>query len=488
MNLHIHPTLMSAYPAVLPGLLGEVLQAFTRCGYYPEMTGPVLLGLAKLATQDLADFVYGQYSPQSPGMSVKILSPSTSGKSNLFEKLLAPFTQSDVEQALLAKEAAKKRETHLRAQKSTIKAIEASMAKSIDNPEKRQELQQLLMQTLEDEPKQVVSPGVVCSDTTIEGLVRKLHQWPSAGIISDEAKIFLKDRVGKNPAEYIKLMDGTPYRVNRAGAGEIFLPAPRLALVLMTQNKRYLEFRYLHEKTASESGLDSRFLFSVLPDETPSVSNDDELLRAVLVKYGLRVRALLQKSAVSGYAIRGERPTIGMSAETEQFLGQLRADIQRQRTGQPSAASVYLARHVERTIKVAASFALFEEAEGEISLDHVQRAEKVCRYHLDVYLQHFSIPLKDYQDFADARELERQLHIQCYLDRDRQRVFKKVLIRNLSQNWGFDKKRFERAFALLCEERKIQIVAQGNGDFFYVSPHLPQLPVSVAAGWQWQML
>ncbi|MDR6739147.1 hypothetical protein J2X56_001133 [Herbaspirillum sp. 1173] len=488
MNLNIHPAPMSAYPDVLPGLLGEVMQAFTRCGYYPEMTGPVLLGLAKLATQDLADFVYGQYSPQSPGVSVKVITPSTSGKTTLFDKLRAPFDQSDVEQARLAEETAKKRKMHLRAQKSTIKAIEASMAKSIHNPEKLQELQQLLMQTLEDEPKQVVSPGIVCSDTTIEGLVRKLHQWPSAGIILDEAKIFLKDRVGKNPAEYIKLMDGSPYRVNRAGAGEIFLPSPRLALVLMTQNKRYLEFRRLHEKTASESGLDSRFLFSVLPDETPSVSNDDELLRAVLVKYGLRVQALLQKSAVAGYAILGARPTIGFSAQTEQFLSQLRADVQRQRTGQPSAAGVYLARHLERTIKVAASFALFEEIEGEVPLDYVLRAEKVCRHHLDIYLQHFSVPVKDYQDFADARELERQLHIQCYLDRDRQRVFKKVLIRNLAQNWGFDKKRFERAFALLCEERKIQIVAQGNGDFFHVSPHLPQLPMSVAEGWQWQML
>jgi len=458
-----------------PGLIGELFRGLTHCGHLPEIVGPALSVMVKLATQDLADLQYGSHSPQPIGVDALIAAPSGSGKSTLLNKLRFPFDQFDLEHVHIAAEAAVKRKHSHRVWATKVKAIENKLNKSLEDPDRLQVFQEMLALTLAEEPKVEATPSVICHDATIEGLLKKLQRWPSAGIILDEARLWLKNRVAKNPAEFIKLMDGSPYRINRAGTGEIFIPAPRLAILLMIQNGVFVSFRRDHEKTAQESGFDARFLFSVVEQQVPTTYRSDFPADDVLQAYGRRVTSLLQQSARPDRQGPGDRYILTLSDAALRFLEDQNAHIQHQRRGWPAAMDAYAARHVERVAKMAASWTVFNDCTGPISLDYVQRANVLCLHHLEIYRAYLATSVKASSTAADAQLLDSQLRTLRYLDPAKGSVFKINVIRKLAKNWGLDKKRFDLAFDLLCREARIQVIAQGGGNFFQLAMQRSQL-------------
>jgi putative DNA primase/helicase len=118
------------------------------------------------------------------------------------------------------------------------------------------------------EPRRV--PKLLREDTTPEGLAKRLqHDWPSAGVISNEAGIVFgahgmnSESIMRNLALLNKLWDGGRYQSDRSEDGRCRdVRGARLTMGLMVQEQVLREFMKNSKGLARGSGFVARFLVS----------------------------------------------------------------------------------------------------------------------------------------------------------------------------------------------------------------------------------
>lgn len=141
-----------------PGLLGKLAHNLSAGGTVaPEIVGTALIPYASLLTQGIADVTWPNGQTISIGSNGIVAAPPGSGKSFVCNRLSQP-----IEKYLAA-----------------------------DTPGR--ESCQLLME-----------------DATREAIVQSLHEWPVAGLLTDEAGMLRS--LQKDAPTLVKLLDGSPLR------------------------------------------------------------------------------------------------------------------------------------------------------------------------------------------------------------------------------------------------------------------------------------
>lgn len=393
-----------------PGLLGMVAQNLSASGGVAiEIIGTVVIAIASLLTQGLANVTWPNGKAMSIAANGLVVSPSASGKTLTLEILK--------------------------------RAIE----------------QYLTRRTVSG--KEVKDYEPLVEDSTREALVQHLHEWPVAGLITDEAGAL--KRLLQSASTLVKLLDGSPFRSARISTGRVALLWHRLCMLLMEQPDIFEETKALLGAGKGGVGLVNRFFVVRLDGLGAGGSPHGVRLSAEVEQaYEKRVYKLLDVLFEHVEQGNHERPTLKLSAEASQYLIHLDREARKHCTSDSPLffISEYILRHAERVLRLAGVFHVFEYGtEGEISVDTLQRAESFGDWYVESFAQIFYNPPKLTQAEGDADELEKLFIQACRWTGSS--IFRQSDMRTQALNFGLTPTRFSRALAVLCKQGRASMIS-----------------------------
>ncbi|TCK97138.1 DUF3987 domain-containing protein [Paraburkholderia sp. BL9I2N2] len=400
-----------SYPiGSFPGLLGMLARDLSASGgVAAEIVGTELIAFASLLTQGIADTTWPNGQPISIGANGLLASPSGSGKSLIFKRLIHP--------------------------------IEKYLA--TDN--QRRERCHLLLE-----------------DATREAIVKDLHEWPVAGLLTDEAGM-LKSLLRDAPT-LVKLLDGSPLRSARISTGRIALLGQRFSMLLMEQPEIFEETKLLLGASKGGVGLVNRFFVVASTDFCAENSPHSVTLSGdVAQMYDTRVQELL--GMLFEHVEQGNpvRPTVKLSVEASRCLVDVDHEARRKSMpGSPwSFIAEYILRHAERVLRLAGVFHVFEHgSRGEIALDTLQRAESFGNWYVESFAQIFHEEPKPTKAEVDADELGNAF-VQMWLSKGIW-MLRQSELRTWALNLGLTSTRFTRALAVLCKQGRVGVFPYRN--------------------------
>lgn len=408
------PPYMPPYPppSLFPGLLGEMMHDLTVGGVAAEIVGTQLVAFVSLLTQAIADVLWPNGLTLSIGANGLVVAPSGAGKSLIYNIFSTPIHQCLAE--------------------------------------------------LNKKNRSATYSDFFIEDATREAIVQSLSSWPIAGLFTDEAGM-LKSLL-KYAATLVKLLDGSPLRSARVSTGRVELLGQRFCMLLMEQPEVFEGTKVLLGSSKGGVGLGNRFFFARANSVAASCSlHHIGLSASVKHAYDNKVHALLGESIQQVEKRDRKRPALHLSAEATQYLINLDNETRQSSVygSQRFFISEYVSRHVERVLRLAGAFHVFEHGiDEEISIDTVQRAAVLGHWYIEAFAQMVYEPPKLTQTETDAIVLERA--IQQVFHSSGISLFRQSEMRSCALNLGLTPARFTRALAALGGHGRVRVVMQRN--------------------------
>ena len=246
----------------------------------------------------------------------------------------------------------------------------------------------------QDKPEPPRVPKLVREDATPEGLAKKLQQeWPSAGVISNEAGIVFgahgmnNESVVRNLALLNKLWDGGRHHSDRADdARDRDVRGARLTMGLMIQELTLRAFFDQSKGLARGTGFLARFLVA-WPDSTMGTRfyADPVAGSPALSAFNRRIAELLKQRAPIDDNGALTPPVMSLTPEAKAawiaFHDAIEAELR-------SGGELYDVRDVasksaDNAARLAALFQVFDGAGGAIGADAFEGASRIVAWHLN---------------------------------------------------------------------------------------------------------
>ncbi|MBO7930558.1 DUF3987 domain-containing protein [Burkholderia pseudomallei] len=404
----------SPYPiGGFPGLSGSLVRDLTASGAVaPEIVGSVAIAAMSLLTQGLADISWPNGQASSIGANAIVVSPSGSGKTVVYNWFMGP-----IEKYLEHLSAADPEGWHC---------------------------------------------GLLQEDPTRPAIVQSLDDCPVAGLFTDEGGVTQK--LLKDSATLVKLLDGTPLRSARVSTGRIALKEQRFCMLLMEQPDRFDETKPLLGGRKGGVGMVNRFFLVHSTGRcSASALHDVRLSEEVAQAYEERVLECL--GVLLEHLERGNRrrPTLSLTAEAYQCFIEIDREARQKCT--PASRwfpfSEYIVRHAERVLRLAGVLHVFEHGVGgEISLDTLERAESLANWYVESFAQIFFEPPKPTLAETDADSIAQGILGPCLMGG----VYGCSVadLRTAAFNLGLTSTRFTRALAVLCGQGRVRMIRHLN--------------------------
>lgn len=400
----------------LLGLLGQMSACLLVSGIDPAIVTATLVAFASLLTQGVADVKWPNGLRAPLTTPIYLVSPSSSGKSVIFNILV-------------------------KAVREFIAAVEA-------------------------DTKQASYPDFLIEDVSREAVLLHLVGWPYAGIFTDEGGQL--DLLMRNGSPVLaKLTDGSQVGHARISTERITLVGRRLMMFVAEQPAVFERKKIALGVGKGGVGLLNRF--HALQGQGATTGHDLHSLRLspeVERSYALRVQELLSLAIKNAQDPKKPLPAIPLSSLAEEYLKDVSAhpwprlvDPKVQAHG-----AEYVARRVERMLKLSAVLHVFEHGpEGEVGLDSMQEASRIGLASIDTFLDLTYVPPKPTQVELDAFTVEQSLRNTAQatgvtawrLD---------LCVRSVA-NAGLTRQRFHRALTLLAGQGVLAIHLQGRHDW-----------------------
>jgi hypothetical protein len=183
--------------------------------------------------------------------------------------------------------------------KELTRALKNKLSKAVRNQEGEEEAQQALRKHLQNETPRPQAIKMLLDDATPIAICKSMYtNWPSVGIISDEAGKLFSTNTFANIGLFNKLWDGASIQVERHRQDDSFsVPNGRMTMSLMVQEKTLLDFFEKQGKLARDNGFLARCL-ACMPISTQgrrqSINQQQEVMPALdifLETYGALIEA-----------------------------------------------------------------------------------------------------------------------------------------------------------------------------------------------------
>jgi len=333
-----------------------------------------------------------------------------------------------------------------------------------------------------DKPKRPRVPKLIREDVTPEGLAKKLQtEWPSAGVVSNEAGIVFgshgmnKDSVMRNLALLNKLWDGGRYQSDRADEDRSRdVRGARLTMGLMLQELTLRAFFDQSKGLARGSGFLARFLVA-WPDSTMGTRSYSPPVvgSPALSAFNRRVTELLNQPVPIDADGILTPPILPLTLEAKtawvEFHDAIESELR-------SGGELYDVRDVasksaDNAARLAALFQVFEHGMGgAVGLDCFESASRIAAWHLNESRRFFG-ELALPAELANAARLDTWLIEYCRRERThvvpRRDVQRNVTPVHLRQNAAL-----EDALRELIEAGRVLLVLEGRRKEIHVNPAL----------------
>lgn len=283
------------YPVAALGPLRAAAEAIHDITQAPvALAAQAVLGVASLAVQALGD-VETMGGPAPCSLFLLTVAESGERKSGCDRLAMRPVLDWQTE---LADDHADACAAHRNALDVWTARRKAILGDAKNNPASAR----ADLDALGPEPDVPLSPVVIATDPTIEGVVKSLpHLRPSLGMFNDEGGAFLggygmgaEHRI-KTISGFSRFWDGSPANRTRAEGGAHTYPGRRLAVHLMAQP--IVAATLLGDPTANGQGFLARFLIAEPPSAIGTRLRDGHSPASdqALSRHGARIGALLRR-------------------------------------------------------------------------------------------------------------------------------------------------------------------------------------------------
>ena len=403
--------------------------------------------------QELADVEMPSGNALPVSLNALITVPSGGGKNrtiNLFKKSIEEFEARQVQACIEEMTTYKARFEIWSLQRKELLKKQRKMLASDD-------LIQLLIAHDQKIPMAPKPFRMVFEDTTPEALLASLGDGGhGAWLVTSEGGIILSQHSMKNMPALNQLWSGDRVTVDRKTTGSFVLEDVRISVLIMSQPGIFEDFISRYGSLARESGFFARCLVLAVPPSVVGQYEDDQVLHwQNLEQFHVILRRFLSMS-VSGIG----RSTVKFSPEARRrWIAIKNAVVEESRMGgRFTDFSDLAARTPENIARISALLHFFEGRSGDISVETLDFACRLCFWHIDQFVQMFSE--------RSTGEEDAQLLYKWFFGRyknNAQFTYRKNYVRQACPNSLRKDGRFDAAFELLASRGYLTAQVFGKG-------------------------
>jgi len=243
------------------------------------------------------------------------------------------------------------------------------------------------------------------SNATPEAIVDGLYRnWPSAGIMSDEAGGVLNGHAMNDLGMLNQIWDGSILNVDRKSSESFTIKDARLTISLMTQEGSLRRFMERRDGLARGIGFFARCLVYQPPSLQGYRSNVDFLFKSYnkLDLFKNRLKTILNRSLEEQSNPWYKRRVLELSKEARDsciiFNQKIEHDLLR--GGYLYGARDAASKMADNAVRMAALFHWFEGKPGDISVESMISAQNLC----EAYLHEFNRLFGEYGIFSEIKK------------------------------------------------------------------------------------
>jgi len=329
--------------------------------------------------------------------------------------------------------------------------IEEAQKKDLPTAELQEELESLLLQ----KPTALKCPSWLLGDASADAIMSRLHRWPSAALLSDEAGAIFASRTVHNLGLLNKLWDEGIIQVDRVSRESYVVRDAKLTAGLMVQPAVMDRFLQRHGMLARSSGFLARFFIaSPLSTQGTRFINPFYGSTEALCAFERRVVELLSETVKLSAAGQLEAATLEFDAEAQAVWNTFHDTVEAQlgQNGFLADVADNAAKIAENAARLAGIFHFFEGEKGLITAATMRMAVEIATWHLLEFKSLFGAAAQFSPTMLHANRLESWLR---YFAEKGVREVKQRHILQFGPNELRKKNRLEPALHLLASEGKI---------------------------------
>ena len=379
------------------------------------MVGMGLINAISMACQGLIDVKLptGQIKPVT--QNLMLVAESGERKSTVFELLQAPFRDADTKAMAAFKQQTVAYEIDYGLWTAKMKGLRSAISKTVAGGKSVEALEAQLKEFSEKKPLQPRLRCFLRQDITAKAIMEAVQgDGESIAITTDEGHMLFKSEAMANVGLLNRLWDSPGMMpLDRADNEHLIAMNPRVSVSIMTQYEPLKQFLNRRGSVAKGSGHWARYLvawprsmmgYRRIEDVEPvweHLPAFHDRISELLYKYKeLSALGVITREVVS-FSIDARARWVELASETESLLrdGEYLSDI-----------NDFAAKIMEIVARLAASMQYFSGEGGDITLDTINRAFDIVRWHVEEYKHLFSPAFVVSQDQADAQALDRYLY------------------------------------------------------------------------------
>lgn len=290
--------------------------------------------------------------------------------------------------------------------KNKNKAILSCITKAIKQGENYDHLDSCFIEHNNNKPFSPKKFRLIYANATPQAILEGLHKdWPSGGIISDEAGDILNGHAMKDLGMLNVLWDGGHLDYSRKTSESFTLKDARLTIGLMTQVKSLQKFINHNGGLARDKGFLSRFLVSY-PLSTKGKRfrklNENIEINNNLNAFKERINSILNAHSETDSSIDHKKVTINLSPEANKLWNEYHneTEIELKTGNRLSSVDDAASKIAANARRLAAIFHYFEGRKGSISERSMEEAIVSC----EIYMNNFLDMFGEYGIFSPEKE------------------------------------------------------------------------------------
>ncbi|QJP18217.1 DUF3987 domain-containing protein [Stenotrophomonas maltophilia] len=385
----------------------------------PEaLIGMSLIHAISMACQGLIDVKLptGQIRPVS--QNLLIIAESGERKSTVSSLLFAPFREADTEAVASHKDKKEAYQAELGAWEAKNKGLRSAVARAISRGQDSDELEARLLEHGRCKPIEPRLRYFMRQEITGKAITEALvGDGESIAISTDEGHVLFRSEAMSHLGLLNRLWD-SPGVLMRDRADENLLAMnPRVSVSIMTQHEPLKSYLNRKGSVAKGSGHWARYLvgwpqsnmgFRVVSSVEPTWEHlpvFQQRIRVLLDRYRTQIESEAIERELVEFSLDAKSRWVELAQETERLLrqGEYLSDI-----------NDFAAKVMEILARLAAAMHYFAEESGPISVDTLNRAFEIVKWHESEYKHLFSPDSVVPQDLVDARALAHYLKIRIW--------------------------------------------------------------------------
>lgn len=380
----------------------------------PEaLIGMSLINAISMACQGLIDVKLPTGLVRPVSQNLLIIAESGERKSTVSSLLFAPFRDADMEAMEAHKDRKETYQAELGAWEAKSKGLRNAIARAVSRGLDSDELEARLLEHAQRKPIEPRLRYFMRQEITGKAITEALvGDGESIAISTDEGHVLFRSEAMSHLGLLNKLWDSPSVLMRDRSDENLLAMNPRVSVSIMTQHEPLKAFLDRKGSVAKGSGHWARYLvgwpqsnmgFRQISGEEPiweRLPVFHERTRVLLDRYRTQIESGSIKRELIEFSLDAKGRWVELARETERLLrqGEYLSDI-----------NDFAAKVMEILARLAAAMHYFAEEAGPISVDTLNRAFEIVKWHESEYKYLFSPATAAPQDLIDARALAHYL-------------------------------------------------------------------------------